>query len=425
MVWDQHYASVDGLDEAVNAVTVDSADDVIVCGRATSVGRGSQMLTMKLASATGDIAWMELRGGSALLDDTAWDVVVGADDHPVVTGLVVDSGDQAFAITCKLNGATGGTIWENQLPDAVHDLTKTGAWLVVQDNGDVVLCERVFGGSGYDVLLERYAEADGDLVWTMRYDGPTHGGDDPRQMIRDAVGDLIVVGVQDTAWNYNYMVLKFAAASGEVLWQAPGYDGPPGWYDVANCVTIGSGGEIVVSGASDGGGSSWDIATVAYDPASGLPRWTHRFDGIDSQTDEARDLRVAADGLIFVTGYTYGATTGKDLLVYRLTPAVPSAVDLGPGLPVAVQLAEPRPNPFNPRVTLSMSLAASGPVRLTVHDARGRLLVTLADGTFPAGEHAVQWDGRDRQGRVVAAGVYLVVLRSSEGVVSQKVVLAK
>ncbi len=419
----QHYASVEGLDEAAHALVVDNTDQVIYTGRANVAGQGSQMLTMKLAAADGQILWSDYRGGTANLDDTAWDVVVGSDGHPVVSGLVVNSGGTALGVIRKLHSTDGHLIWEYELAGAINDISTPSSWLGQQANDDVVLCERVFGANGYDVVLARFGAATGDTVWTTLYDGATHGGDDPRAMIQGDDGDLVVVGVQDTSWNYNYMVLKFDQIDGALLWEAPGYDGPPGWYDVASCATLGPDGEIVVSGLSDGVGSGWDIATVGYDPATGSLNWAHRYDGAASQTDEGRDVQVAADGTIFVTGYSYGTTTGKDLLAYRLNPSIVS--DVANLLPSRTQLGKAWPNPFNPRVNLRLSLAESGWTRVAVYDQRGHLVVTLADGYLPAGDHAVVWQGRDARDQSVAAGVYFVRLQTGEAVASQKVVLVE
>jgi flagellar hook assembly protein FlgD len=49
-------------------------------------------------------------------------------------------------------------------------------------------------------------------------------------------------------------------------------------------------------------------------------------------------------------------------------------------------------------------------VRLTVFDAQGRAVRELARGEWAAGEHAVAWDGSDRSGRRVGAGVYVARL---------------
>jgi len=421
LVWFQHYASTAGLDEAAHAIACDQNDDVIFTGRGNIEGRGSEMLTIKLDRDDGHVLWTDYRGGTAGVGDSAWDLVVGPDGHPVVAGMVVNTGDEAYAVTRKLDSADGSLIWENLVPGAINDIAIRGSWLVGQDNDDVVRCERAFGATGYDFLLERYASSNGDEVWAVRYDGPTSGGDDARAMTRDADGNLVIVGVQDTFWNYNYMVLKFDCSNGEVLWQAPGYDGPPGWYDEATCVTIAGSGEIVVSGLSDGSGTGWDIATLAYDPASGAVNWTHRLNGASNQTDAARDVAVAADGMVYVTGYSYGETTGKDMFACRLTPETSSAV--GELVPLSARLIRAWPNPFNPRVNLMYAVTEAGAVHLAVHDLRGRRVKTISAGILPAGDHTASWDGRDSKGRSVAAGVYFVILETAGRVASQKIVL--
>ncbi|MEZ5066885.1 MAG: FlgD immunoglobulin-like domain containing protein [bacterium] len=69
------------------------------------------------------------------------------------------------------------------------------------------------------------------------------------------------------------------------------------------------------------------------------------------------------------------------------------------------------PNPFRASTTLRFAISSSRPVSLTVHDVAGRRIRTLTRSEpFPAGEHAVVWDGRDDAGRSVAAGVYFVSL---------------
>lgn len=110
----------------------------------------------------------------------------------------------------------------------------------------------------------------------------------------------------------------------------------------------------------------------------------------------------AANQEVVVSGFRFyplGAVAAVDDPA-RPLPAAPPARLLG----VA-------PNPFNPRVTVRFATARALDVRLEVYDLAGRLVRTLEAGSFPAGEHAVQWDGRDDAGRASASGVYLVQLR--------------
>jgi hypothetical protein len=72
------------------------------------------------------------------------------------------------------------------------------------------------------------------------------------------------------------------------------------------------------------------------------------------------------------------------------------------------------PNPFNPRTSVRFELPAAGPARLSIYDAAGRLIRRLVDTDLEAGPHERVWDGLDRHGRGVSAGVYMAVLEASE-----------
>ena len=56
-------------------------------------------------------------------------------------------------------------------------------------------------------------------------------------------------------------------------------------------------------------------------------------------------------------------------------------------------------------------LARGDRVTARVYDLAGRQVRTLADRSFPAGEHDLRWDGADDQGRPMARGVYFTRFR--------------
>lgn len=64
------------------------------------------------------------------------------------------------------------------------------------------------------------------------------------------------------------------------------------------------------------------------------------------------------------------------------------------------------PNPFNPRVELSLTLARAAMTSVTVFDLAGRLLRVLHAGKLAAGEHTFAWDGTDRRGRPLPSGTF-------------------
>ncbi len=65
-----------------------------------------------------------------------------------------------------------------------------------------------------------------------------------------------------------------------------------------------------------------------------------------------------------------------------------------------------RPNPFNPRTTISYALPRAGDAGLLVFDVRGALVRALPLGKTGPGAGAVTWDGCDDAGRGVPSGAY-------------------
>ncbi len=106
--------------------------------------------------------------------------------------------------------------------------------------------------------------------------------------------------------------------------------------------------------------------------------------------------------------------------VVAIATGVPDA-----GAPRRFLLHDAAPNPFNPATTLSFELPSNGRVRLTIHDASGRLVKTLVDEVLTAGTHRVRWNGKDRSGQSVASGVYLYRVESAGHVATKTMVLVK
>ena len=93
--------------------------------------------------------------------------------------------------------------------------------------------------------------------------------------------------------------------------------------------------------------------------------------------------------------------------------------------PPAPFLSANRPNPFNPTTIITFRLPAPMPVDLGVYDVRGRLVRRLVRSELEAGEHRVEWDGRDASGRSAANGAYLCRLTAGGFTGSRMMTLVK
>lgn len=87
------------------------------------------------------------------------------------------------------------------------------------------------------------------------------------------------------------------------------------------------------------------------------------------------------------------------------------------GRPVGARVV---PNPVRGAAAIEVFLAGdltNEPVsaRVRIVDAQGRIVRDLHDGPLPRGLQRLGWDGRDRSGRAVGAGLYLVTVDSPLG----------
>ncbi|MDP1677789.1 MAG: FlgD immunoglobulin-like domain containing protein [Bacteroidota bacterium] len=93
--------------------------------------------------------------------------------------------------------------------------------------------------------------------------------------------------------------------------------------------------------------------------------------------------------------------------------------------PEGFGLGQNYPNPFNPETRISYQIASSGFVSLAIYDQLGREVATLVSQYQAAGQHFVNWNGKDESGNVVPSGTYFYSLKSGSNSQSKKMILMK
>ncbi len=86
------------------------------------------------------------------------------------------------------------------------------------------------------------------------------------------------------------------------------------------------------------------------------------------------------------------------------------------------------PNPFSAVTNVSYVIpdrVTGSPVSLKIYDVTGRMVRSLVDNAQPEGIYHVTWDGKDRHGRPVAAGIYFCRLSADGESVTQRMVLLR
>jgi hypothetical protein len=142
---------------------------------------------------------------------------------------------------------------------------------------------------------------------------------------------------------------------------------------------------------------------------------------ISSPVSGGRKMVLAtADGKSFVmegSGATMLTADAAKGVVVKLSDDV--------NLPSTFALSQNYPNPFNPVTHMTVDVAGTSEVDVTVFDMLGRKIATLMKGVQEAGTYNVTWDGRDGNGLSVPTGVYVVRMSADNFSFARKVMLMK
>lgn len=167
-----------------------------------------------------------------------------------------------------------------------------------------------------------------------------------------------------------------------------------------------------------GWASGRGTTTVTTDGGITWTSLTHAAEGPDGQLDgRVNRIRLVNDTLAFATGSR----------VYRLSGRfdTSSAIIPGPERPATFTLAQNYPNPFNTGTRVNYELYRAMHVKMSVHDAQGRLVQTLVDRQMPVGKHSTAWDARLSDGQPAPSGVYFYLMDIGDAQEMKRMVLVK
>ncbi len=109
---------------------------------------------------------------------------------------------------------------------------------------------------------------------------------------------------------------------------------------------------------------------------------------------------------------------GTRVITYSRRPTIDEAV--------AFRLDAATPNPSRGgSVSIGFALTRADRVDLRVYDVTGRMVKTLASGSFAGGPHRVTWDGSGDSGARAPAGMYFYRLVTEEGTLTRSVTVQR
>jgi hypothetical protein len=170
--------------------------------------------------------------------------------------------------------------------------------------GNVVVAGNQANAFSTDYVTRQYAAATGQLLWEARYPGQTANA--VVALAVDAAGNAYVAGrfLNGRTNRREYATLKYSP-QGQQLWVAF-FAGPVGGQDQEPIgIAVDAVGNVSVtgSGASTSFPLDVDYMTVQY-ASTGQQRWVSAYSSGVGEGDRATDLAVDASGNVVVTGLT-------------------------------------------------------------------------------------------------------------------------
>jgi hypothetical protein len=148
--------------------------------------------------------------------------------------------------------------------------------------------------------------------------------------------------------------------------------------------------------------------------------WTPQLIDISSIADHNPSVYVTFELETNSTGTAGGWNIDDFILADGLAGG--SSAIAATALPAAALVAI-RPNPVAEGTVVGYVTKTEGPVEITIINQTGVLVKSLVNSRMPAGDHQIVWDGHNASGQRVPPGVYLVRMRTGEGVVVRRVVV--
>ncbi|MEX2274337.1 MAG: PQQ-binding-like beta-propeller repeat protein [Actinomycetota bacterium] len=281
------------------------------------VSTGAAAIAGTATGTPGTERWVERYGGPGNRFDGAREVAVSPDGGTVfVTGDSNGPSSRSDFATLAYDAADGTTLWTKRYdgPAGTDDFASS---LAVSPDGTTVFVAGESNGAtgGLDYAVLAHDATTGDRLWKRRYDGPGHSLEALTGLAVTPDGSAVLVTGRSigASSGSDVATLAFDAASGTRLWVAR-YNRAGQSSDGGNAVTVTPDGSMaLVAGFITRSGSNSDYLTQAYDATTGARVWTKKFGGPAGEDDVAGSITVSPDGTrTFVTGNGTGATNSTN-----------------------------------------------------------------------------------------------------------------
>lgn len=187
--------------------------------------------------------------------------------------------------------------------------------LTVDQQANVIVTGSSNGpGTSLDGVTVKYNSA-GEMLWSARYDGPSSRDDNLESIVNDAAGNIYATGYSfGKGTEHDFITLKYDS-QGRELWSQR-YNPPRNRDDSACAAALSTAGGVLIAGTHRVKVTSYDYALLNYS-SDGEQLWLAQYSGPESYIDLVRDMAVDEEGNIYLTGYGFAPKSSFDFVTVK------------------------------------------------------------------------------------------------------------
>lgn len=260
------YNSGDKQDEAID-LKVAASGNVYVSGRAP-VGNDDNIVTIKYSNNLSQLWAKKYDGGK---DDRNEALLIDAAENIYVCGRTENQLGVFDGLLIKYN-TVGDTVWTRKYNGATNREDRFNA-MCFDGSGNIWLAGKTDTDAdslneNFDILIAKY-DVNGNLLWDTTWSFSATSNETANAIAYDGNGRIYVAGeTNKNGSDYDFVtiqVLQTESVSAVALFDRIGKD------DKAKAVTA-TNGSVYVTGASTGNGTQYDATTLRYDLQVGLQK---------------------------------------------------------------------------------------------------------------------------------------------------------
>lgn len=318
LIWERRKNGPNNDNDEGMALTLAANGDVLVAGRAYATNGGDNMYATRYNSTGTNQFWECYYVAPNSSNNVASAVAVDQNGDVFTAGRAIGSTTGFDFFTAKISGSNGAVIWA-QLHNGSRDGNDGANALVVDQAGNVIVTGYAVENFTEDFYTVKYAAATGDVVWERRYNGTGNGQDGARSLALDAAGNVFVTGYSRGTANDDFYTAKYSASNGAILWERR-YNGPDNGYDTAFKIAVDGNGDAIVAGDSASTANGSDAYTAKYSGIDGSIIWEKRYNVSGTSSEGVRGLSLTPTGGAVIAGFVYVGGVA-DVLIVDYEPA--------------------------------------------------------------------------------------------------------